>query len=67
MAESQLPVTALEIQAMHRENHYLRARVAQLEGDVTDLNAENGRLREERERTHARRAARAPNPLGGGQ
>ena len=67
MASGELPVTALEIQAMHRENQYLKARVAQLESDVLDLNAENGRLREERERTHARREARAPNPLGGGQ
>jgi hypothetical protein len=41
--------------------------VAQLENDVVDLTAENARLREERERTRARRAARAPNPLGGGQ
>jgi len=50
-----------------RENAYLKARVAQLEGDVTDLTAENLRLAEERERLHARRAARAPNPLGSGQ
>lgn len=50
-----------------RENAYLKQRVAQLEGDVTDLSAENQRLREERERLHARRAATAPNPLGSGQ
>jgi hypothetical protein len=52
---------------LERENAYLRQRVAQLEGDVIDLSAENGRLREERERLHGRRAARAPSPLGGGQ
>jgi hypothetical protein len=52
---------------LERENAYLKARIAQLEGDVTDLSAENLRLSEERERTHARRAARAPDPLGGGQ
>jgi predicted nucleic acid-binding Zn-ribbon protein len=52
---------------LERENRYLKARVAQLEGDVTDLAAENRRLQEERERLHARRAARAPNPLGAGQ
>ncbi|HEV2530102.1 hypothetical protein [Phenylobacterium sp.] len=52
---------------LERENSYLKARIAQLEGDVTDLSAENLRLSEERERLHARRAARAPNPLGGGQ
>lgn len=54
-------------EALARENAYLKARVAQLEADVLDLSAENGRLREERERTHARRAARPPNPLGAGQ
>ena len=67
MSASELPVTAVEIQAMHRQNLYLKARVAQLENDIVDLTAENGRLAEERERTHARRAARPPSPLGGGQ
>jgi hypothetical protein len=52
---------------LERENSYLKARIAQLEGDVTDLAAENLRLQQERERLHARRASRAPNPLGGGQ
>jgi hypothetical protein len=52
---------------LQRENSYLKARLAQLEGDVTDLTAQNLRLVEERERLHGRRAARAPNPLGGGQ
>ena len=52
---------------LERENAYLKRRVAQLESDVVDLTAENGRLMEERERTHARRAARPPNPLGSGQ
>jgi outer membrane murein-binding lipoprotein Lpp len=50
-----------------RENAYLKARVAQLQSDVADLNAEIDRLRQERERLQGRRAARAPNPLGGGQ
>ena len=50
-----------------RENLYLKQRVAQLEADVSDLSAENNRLREERERTHARRAARPPSPLSSGQ
>jgi hypothetical protein len=49
-----------------RENAYLRQRVAQLEADVTDLSAENLRLREEAERRYQLRQAR-PNPLGGGQ
>jgi hypothetical protein len=52
---------------LERENLYLKARIAQLEGDVTDLTAENLRLAEERERLHARRAAHAPSPLGAGQ
>jgi cell division protein FtsB len=52
---------------LQRENAYLKARIAQLEGDVTDLTAENLRLAEERERLHARRAAHAPSPLGAGQ
>ena len=52
---------------LERENAYLKLRVAQLESDVVNLTAENGRLMEERERLHARRAARAPNPLGDGQ
>jgi hypothetical protein len=52
---------------IERENDYLRKRVAQLQSDIEDISAENGRLREERERLHGRRAARPPNPLGGGQ
>jgi predicted nucleic acid-binding Zn-ribbon protein len=52
---------------LERENAYLKLRLAQLESDVVDLKAENARLQDERERLHARRAARAPNPLGGGQ
>jgi len=53
--------------ALVRENAYLKARIAQLEGDITDLSAEVDRLRQERERLHGRREARAPNPLGSGQ
>jgi hypothetical protein len=52
---------------LERENAYLKLRLAQLESDVVDLKAQNGRLQEERERLHARRTAHAPNPLGGGQ
>jgi len=52
---------------LETENTYLRRRLAQLEADIVDITAENNRLREERERLHGRRAARAPNPLGGGQ
>jgi regulator of replication initiation timing len=57
----------LSLSELERQNAYLKRRVAQLESDVVDLTAENGRLMEERERLNARRAARAPNPLGSGQ
>ena len=51
-----------------RQNDYLKARNAQLQNDVTELGAENTRLREELERVMGRRAARAaPNPMSGGQ
>lgn len=50
-----------------RENAYLRQRNAQLEGDVVALQAEVERLRQIVERLHGRSAARAPNPLSGGQ
>jgi cell division protein FtsB len=52
---------------LERENAYLRARVAQLQADVTDLSAEAHRLRQELEGRYARRHASAPNPLGSGQ
>jgi hypothetical protein len=52
---------------LERENAYLKLRLAQVESDLVDLSAQNLRLQEERERTHARRAARPPNPLGSGQ
>ena len=52
---------------LQRENIYLRARLAQLESDLSDISAENERLRQERERLHGRRTARPPNPLGSGQ
>ncbi|WP_068874542.1 MULTISPECIES: hypothetical protein [unclassified Phenylobacterium] len=54
-------------EALSRENAYLKARVAQLQSEAADLTAEVNRLRQERERLHGRRAARAPDPLGGGQ
>lgn len=53
--------------ALLRENTYLKARIAQLQSDLADVTAEAERLRQERERLHGRRMARAPNPLGGGQ
>lgn len=56
-----------ELGRLQRENSYLKARVAQLEDDVTDLNAEVTRLRQVLDTTMARRAAARPNPLSGGQ
>ena len=56
-----------ELARLQRENAYLKSRVAQLEDDVTDLNAEATRLRQVLDTTMARRAAARPNPLSGGQ
>lgn len=56
-----------ELARLQRENAYLKSRVAQLEDDVTDLNAETTRLRQVLGTTMARRAAARPNPLSGGQ
>ncbi len=56
-----------DLPRLQRENGYLKARLAQLEGDVTDLNAEITRLRQVLDTTMARRAAARPNPLSGGQ
>jgi len=53
--------------AMTRENIYLKQRCAQLEADVTDLNAQVIRLSQQLERVGERRAAVRPDPLSGGQ
>jgi hypothetical protein len=50
-----------------RDNAYLLRRNAQLQDDITALTAEVDRLRQAADRLQGRRAARAPNPLGGGQ
>jgi hypothetical protein len=60
-------MTDVEIQAMRRENEYLKLRNSQLQADMTDLSAETERLRQALERTGLRRASATPNPLGGGQ
>lgn len=60
-------MTEPSLEALQRENLYLRPRNLQLQADVTDLSAENGRLREQHERLHGRVAMRQANPLGGGQ
>ena len=61
-------MTAVRTMAdLERENAYLKLRLARADLDIVDLTAEVGRLGEDRERLHARRAARTPNPLGDGQ
>lgn len=50
-----------------RVNAYLRDRNAQLQDDVTALEAEVHRLRQVAERLHGRTPAVLPNPLSGGQ
>jgi predicted nucleic acid-binding Zn-ribbon protein len=61
------PDTQPSLEALQRENGYLKQRNAQLQSDISDLSAEIDRLRQERERLHGRRTASAPNPLGSGQ
>jgi len=58
---------ASELDALQRENRYLKARNAELQSDVTSMAAESQRLQEELERLHGRVALRRPNPLSGGQ
>ncbi|HEY8004534.1 MAG TPA: hypothetical protein VIE16_09920 [Phenylobacterium sp.] len=53
--------------ALHRENRYLKGRNAELQADVASLSAEAQRLREALERLHGRVALRRPDPLSGGQ
>jgi len=60
-------MTEAEIQAMRRENEYLKRRCAQLQSDVDDLGGQVARLQQERERLGAARARAAANPLSGGQ
>ena len=57
---------ATELESLQRENAYLKLRVAQLQGDVTDLSSEVDRLRGQLDRIGVRMANR-PDPLGGGQ
>lgn len=57
-----------DLPAHERQNAYLKQRVAQLEGDVSDLGAQVMRLTQQLERIGARRDAGArPDPLSGGQ
>ena len=58
---------AAELEALQRENRYLKARNAELQADVESLAAEGQRAREALERLHGRVALRRPDPLSGGQ
>ena len=55
-----------EPNSLERENSYLKGRVADLQADVVDLNAEINRLRQQLE-VRASRQEHTPNPLGSGQ
>ena len=47
----------IETRKLERENDYLKLRVAQLQGDVTDLSSQVMRLQQELERLHGRARA----------
>lgn len=55
------------LDGLRRENAYLKARCAQLQGDVEDLGAEVERLRQNLERLSQRATTHRPDPLSGGQ
>ncbi len=50
-------MTDLEIQAMRRENDYLKLRNAQLQTDLNDLSAETERMRQMLERIDSRHSS----------
>jgi hypothetical protein len=54
----------MEARKLMRENDYLKLRCAQLQDDVTDLSSQLTRARQELERLHGQRAARAGAPGG---
>lgn len=56
-------MTQRDIDDVMRQNEYLKLRNAQLQRDVTSLEAEAGRLRQELERRGARTLAGVPDPL----
>lgn len=53
-------MTDEQVQALRRENDYLKLRNGQLQADLTDLSAELHRLKQALERTGLNRT---PNPL----
>jgi predicted nucleic acid-binding Zn-ribbon protein len=60
-------MTEDDLSKLRRENTYLKQRIAQLEGDVVDLNSQVTRLQQQNQHFGARRVVRPPDPLGGGQ
>jgi cell division protein FtsB len=56
-------MTDAETAHLTRENAYLKLRCAQLQSEVTDLNSQVIRQRQELERFHDARAARAVEPF----
>jgi predicted nucleic acid-binding Zn-ribbon protein len=56
-----------DISKLQRENTYLKQRIAQLEGDIVDLNSQVTRLQQQNQHFSARRVVRPPDPLAGGQ
>lgn len=60
-------MNATEHNRLSRENDYLKARCAELQGDICDLTSEVRRLEQRLEHVAARRTATPPNPLAGGQ
>ncbi len=60
-------MTDEEIQALRRENDYLKSRNAQLQDDVTSLAGQVLRMQQELERLSGRRALVTPDLLSGGQ
>ena len=62
-----LSTSAEFYEGLARENVYLRQRIGQLQGDVTEVTAEADRLRQIVEHLHGRTARTRPDPLSGGQ
>jgi phage shock protein A len=62
-------MTDADLEALQRQNVYLKQRCAQLEGDVMDLGAQVTRLAEQLERVTAKKEAyrAGPKPLSSGQ
>ena len=60
-------MTDEDIQALRRENDYLKRRNAQLQDDVTSLGGQVLRMQQELERLNGKRAHMSSDPLSSGQ